>query len=397
MKVLQICHKPPFPAIDGGCLAIKNITCGLINNNVDLKILTIETDKHPFKSSSVPKEFRDKLPIKSVYVDTKVNLVDAFSNIVTSDSYNVSRFFTPDMDMQLTNILRKEKFDVIHLESLFVTPYIGTIRRLSKAKIVLRSHNLEYMIWERLAKKSGNPARKMYLNVLAKQLKKYELDVLSGIDGIVSISFEDAEKYRKICPDVPLINIPFGIDLDEYQPSKSIIQGSFFHLGSLSWKPNFEGAAWFLKEIWPVFHSKHPETRFLLAGRDIPESLSSIAPAGVEIVGEVPDAKDFIASSGIMIVPLRVAGGIRVKIIEGMALCVPVLSTNVRAEGLNCTDGKDILIADTEKKFFKQMERCLDLEFLRMASKNARDLIVKDHDNQKLTARLLEFYQKLLS
>ena len=398
MRVLQICNKPPFPPKDGGCLAMRNISCGLITNEIDLSILTIETDKHPFdKEEDIPERYQGLLKIESVYVDTSLNLVDAFSNLITSDSYNVSRFFTPDMDIHLTNILKKQKFDVIHLESLFVTPYIATIRRLSKAKIVLRSHNLEYMIWERLAKKSGNPAKKIYLNVLAKQLKKYELNTLKHVDGIVSISSEDGDKYKKVNPEAKIINIPFGIDLEEYEPGKELKNNVFFHLGSLSWKPNLEGVLWFLKNIWPTFYDKNPDTTFLLAGREIPQSITEMNVPGVEIVGEVDNAKEFILNSGTMVVPLRAAGGIRVKIIEGMALGVPVISTTVGAEGINCKDNHNILIANEKKDFIKKMEACLDSSFQKRIGNQARQLIVQEHDNQLLTQRLIWFYNELLA
>ncbi len=397
MKILQLCHKPPFPPKDGGCLAISNISCGLADSNVELDILTIETEKHPFKQSDVPEAYRDKINISAVHVDTSLNLVDAFSSLITSDSYNISRFFTPDVDMKLTEILRSKKYDIIHLESLFVTPYIGTIRRLSKAKIVLRSHNLEFMIWERLALKSGNRAKKTYLKVLAKQLKRYELATLNDVDGLVSISFEDEEKYKLIQPNLKTINIPFGVDMSDYSSTESFKPKSFFHLGSLEWKPNLEGVKWFLKNVWPVYHAKSPESVFLLAGRNIPEEFSQKNIPGVQVVGEVDNAQDFIKSAGTMIVPILAAGGIRVKIIEGMALKVPIISTSVGAEGIHFENNKHILIGDTPESFAAQMLKTDDLNLMNEITQNALDLVSRDHNNTSLIQQLLQFYNQLLS
>lgn len=394
MKVLQLCHKPPFPAIDGGCIAMKNISCGLIDQGAELHVLTIETDKHPYSPESIPEQYKEKINIKSVYVDTNLNLVDAFSNLITSDSYNVSRFFTPDVDIELTRILQKEKFDVIHLESLFVTPYIGTIRRNSKAKIYLRSHNMEYMIWERLATKEGNPAKKFYLNILAKQLKRYEVNTLNDIDGVISISSGDEAKYRKLKKDISILNLPFAVVFDDYEKTENIRSGSFFHLGSLTWKPNLEGIQWFLKNVWPKYYKKHPEHTFYLAGRDIPQSIYDNCPKGVQIVGEVEDARAFIKEHGVMIVPLRAAGGIRVKIIEGMALGIPIISTKVGGEGIDYTHDENILIADTAGSFVTQMEQSQNPGKFQSLGTAARNLIETNHDNERLSEILLDYYKR---
>jgi hypothetical protein len=198
MKILQLCNKPPLPAVDGGCIAMNNITQGLLNSGHEVRILTIETVKHPMLREQMPAEYLEKTAIDSVFIDTSLNLIDAFSALVTSDSYNVSRFFSPDFDRKLIAILSREKFDIIHLESLFMTPYLSTIRRYSKAPVVLRSHNLEYIIWERMAEVSKNRAKKAYLNLLSRQLKKYETSVINKVDGIAAISNEDAKKYLSL-------------------------------------------------------------------------------------------------------------------------------------------------------------------------------------------------------
>lgn len=395
MRILQLCHKPPFPPKDGGCIAIKNITCGLIDAGIDLTVITIETKKHPFKKESVPAEYKDKLRIIPIFVDTKINMVDAFSSLVTSDSYNISRFFTPDVDIVLTELLRKEKFDIIHLESLFVSPYIGTIQRLSKGKIVLRSHNLEFMIWERLANEQNNIAKKTYLNILAKQLRRFEIHTIGDVHGIASISFEDEAKYKAICDSTPLKNIPFGIDIEDYTPSDNFKEKTFFHLGSLEWKPNLEGILWFINEIWPAFHKKHPETKFLLAGRDIPKQISNRKISGVEVVGEVPDAQEFIKASGVMIVPLHAGGGIRVKIIEGMALGVPIVSTSIGMEGIE-HDGSQLLEANTPEEFMTKMEDCLDVKVAQTYGENARQLAEHKYNNEALIVELISFYKSLM-
>lgn len=397
MKVLQLCHKSPYPAKDGGCLAILNISRGLINAGVDLKILTIETKKHPFEKKYFPQEFLDKTKIESVFIDTSLNIVDAFSSLITQDSYNISRFFSPDFDIVLQEELQKNEYDVVHLESLFMTPYIGSIRAYSNARIVLRSHNLEYIIWKRLAKQSGNVAKKTYLKLLARQLKNYELDILNQVDGIASISRRDADDFTKLGSKKPKTIIPFGINLDGYNPQPSELSLDLFHLGSMDWTPNIEGLNWFLDSIWPEIHKNFPDSNFYVAGRDMPEEFYERKIPNVHIVGEVEDAKKFINSNSIMVVPLLSGSGIRVKIIEGMALGKAIISTSVGAEGLHVSHKKNIWIADTKGDFIKALQHfSADLIEIRNFGNAARKLVEEDYDEKRIIKKLINFYGELM-
>ncbi|CAG5084148.1 glycosyltransferase family 4 protein [Parvicella tangerina] len=402
MRVLQLCLKPPQPAKDGGCIAINNISRGLINLGAELKILTLSTHKHPFRLEAFDEEFVNQSGIEGVFIDTKVNVVDAFSSLVTSDSYNISRFFSTDFDILLRKTLENDEFDIVHLESLFMTTYIHTIRRFSKAKIVLRSHNLEYMIWERLARQSNNPAKKVYLTHLAKQLKKYEVNVLSGVDGIAAITDEDQLKYKNLGCKKPMITIPFGINLSDYhiqEERKSTDQLNFklFHLGAMDWKPNLEGIAWFLEEIWNKSQQNHPAFSLHLAGRHMPDWLLENNFPNVFNHGEVDSANQFMLDHDIMIVPLLSAGGMRVKIIEGMALGKVVISTRIGAEGINCKNRENILIANNLDEFEDQLKWIEeDPERLSLIGSNARRLVEGYYDNESIMKDLYGFYVNLI-
>ena len=400
MKVLQLCHKPPQPAIDGGCIAINNITKGFLQNNISVKVLTISTKKHPFLPHKIDPHFLKETQIESAFVDTELNIVDAFSNLVTSDSYNISRFFSPDFDRLLRQTLKEETFDIIHLESLFMTTYLGTIKRLSKAKVILRSHNLEYMIWERLADSTTNKAKKIYLKILAKQLKRYELNIINQVDGIASITNEDGKKYKKMGCTRPIVTIPFGIDLVDYNhytlPTDTSI--NLFHIGSMDWKPNLEGVAWFLEKVFPKLHHEFPNLKFHLAGRNMPHwLLENNNPSNIINHGEVDSAQQFIQQHQIMIVPLLSAGGMRIKIIEGMALGRVVLSTSIGAEGIDYTDRKNILIANKKNDFVKQLRWLMEQpERVTLIGQEARNLVESKYNNRKINQQLIHFYNQLL-
>ena len=396
MKVLQLCNKPPFPAIDGGCLAIKNISQGLLNAQIDLKIISISTAKHPFLIESYTKEFVKATQIESVFVDTRINIVDAFSALVTSDSYNVSRFFSSDFDSLLQRTLEEGEYDIIHLESLFMTPYLYTIRRYSKAKVVLRSHNLEHVIWERLANVEKKSAKKVYLKHLSKKLKKYEKYILNEVDGIAAISFDDSSRYEKLNCKIPLITVPFGIDLAKYKMdlNAAVAQIDFFHIGAMNWSPNVEGVNWFLDDILPLI--KNDDFKLHLAGIDMPSYLMNLNDSKVVNHGEVASANEFINRHHVMIVPLLSGSGMRIKIIEAMALGKTVITTSVGAEGIEAVDGENILIADTPGAFKEKIEHLIKFpEKAREIGEKARSLVVAKYDTELIIKELIQFYEAL--
>jgi polysaccharide biosynthesis protein PslH len=396
MRILQLCHKPPVPASDGGCLAMNNITLGMLAAGHRIRVLTVFTEKHPFRSDLIPADYLKSTSIEGVFVDTRVNIIDAFSSFINRESYNVSRFFSTDFDRRLVRVLEEEEFDVVILESLFMTPYISTLRRQSKASIVLRSHNVEYQIWSRMAKATTNLARKTYLNYLASKLKEYEMEVMEKVDAVVAISADDGRRYGRLGLKKPIAVIPFGIKPEDYpvfKPTKRPLR--LFHLGSMDWQPNVEGLVWFLEEIRPLIHKRFPDLEFHAAGRYMPEFLLESKYPGTFISGEVNDAKEFMMKGDIMVVPLLSAGGIRVKIIEGMAFGLPVISTAIGAEGIRYEKNKNIVIATDAEGFLSGLELLLTDEKYKELGQNARQLIEKEYDNRILIERLVSFLKKL--
>ncbi len=398
MKVLQLSNKPPQPIVDGGCIAINNIATGLLEKDIDLKILTVATQKHPFDEANFSNDFLKATTIEGVFVDTRVNIIDAFSALVTSDSYNVSRFFSPDFNKRLIQLLENGNFEIVHLESLFMTPYISTIRKYSTAKIVLRSHNLEHLIWDRLANSTGNTAKRLYLKHLASKLKKYEYQTINEVDAIAAISFEDTSRYELLKCDPPLKTIPFGIDLEKYpfDNNTETVPHSLFHIGSMDWEPNKEAINWLLDDIWPQLAQL--DVSLHLAGRKMPGYISQQSNDKLIVHGEVDSAIQFMAAHEIMIAPLLSGSGMRVKIIEAMGMGKAVITTKIGAEGINYTHGVDIIIADTAEEIVAAIKNLINNpNLVKEIGDNARKLIETHYDNDKIIDNLLDFYQTLLS
>lgn len=399
MRILQLCNKPPYPPIDGGSKAMHNLTRGLLKAGHEVKVLCISTPKQPLVLEHIPKDYAHETRIEGVFVDTSVNVVDAFTDLLTADNYNISRFFSADMDIRLIRLLSEESFDVVQLESLFMTPYIATIRRYTKARIVLRSHNLEYVIQDRIASGERNIIKRPYRRFLAKQLENYEMSVLDRVDGVAAISPSDAEHFLAHGTRTPIVTIPFGVDPSEYpvDPHDARKPPIFFHLGSMDWLPNEEGIRWLLDTVWPKVLRKCPEARLNLAGNKMPKDLLDGNRDGVQVKGRVKSATAYMRKRQVMLVPLFSAGGMRVKIIEGMAMGKAVISTPIGAEGIACTDGRDILLATTASEF---AERIISLQRdpaqVVSIGLKAHELVKRAYSDGPIVQDLTAFYKKLL-
>jgi glycosyltransferase involved in cell wall biosynthesis len=398
MRILQLCNKPPFPPIDGGSKAMHNLTRGLVAAGHDVKVLCISTPKNSLKLDELPKDYVESTRIESVFVDTSVNIVDAFTDLITADNYNISRFFSPDVDIRLIRLLSEEKFDVVQLESLFMTPYIPTLRRYSDARIVLRSHNLEHVIQDRIATGEKNILKRPYRKFLAKQLQEYEMAVLDRVDGVAAISPLDTEHFLEHGTRTPVATIPFAVAPEEYVQDDRGRAGKtiFFHLGSMDWLPNEEGVRWLLENVWPKVLKKRPNARLHLAGNKMPQDLLKHEQQGVTIKGRVKDALAYMQTRQVMVVPLFSAGGMRVKIIEGMALGKAVIATPIGAEGIEHTEGLNILIARNATEFAAHIIAMdEDPDYMRMLGDEARKLVVDSYSDARIVQDLIAFYQRL--
>lgn len=387
MKILQLCLKPPYPPVDGGCLAMKEMAEMMVEQSNELHILSISTAKHPSDSNAVPKN----ISFYSIPVDTSLQIGKAFANLFGSGSYNVERFYSPLLEAKLTQLLQEQDYDLVLLESLFVSPYIKCIKQHSNAKIIYRAHNVEYKLWEQFAASASFP-KSAYLKFLAKRIKTHELQSITEVDGLLCISKADEAELKR--PNIPHELIPMTYPIDNLAIEKPF-QASFFQLAAMDWLPNEEGVTWFINEVWPLFSKENKDAQVNLAGRKMPQNFLKLSDHRLKIYGEISDKKSFFAKHDIMIVPLLSGSGVRVKIIEGLALGKTIITTSIGAKGIPCTHGENILIANNAKDFSDLMLRCMnDKEWAKTIGTNGMALAAKEFSRAKLGEKLMRFYKQ---
>lgn len=397
MKILQLCYKPPFPSVDGGTLAMNSLTRGLLAQGCEVKILSVASEKHPVKWARLTEEYKASTGFEAVEIDLRVKALPAAVALLCGESYNVKRFDSSAFRSRLTELLKAEKYDVIHVESIFLAPYLETIRQYSQAPVVLRAHNVEHRIWQQMAEGSDKVLKRWYLKKLALALRAYEVERVNVFDGVACITEDDMETFRQLGCRKPMISIPFGMELPQTSATKTR-HDMLFYIGSMDWRPNLEGVTWFLDNVWPLIHKEMPELHMVLAGRNTPDDLvwRYWNREDVEIRGEVENASTFISEGLINVVPLLSGSGIRVKIIEAMSHGKAVVSTTIGAQGIHYEEGKHLLIANTPEEFVEKVRRLAnDPAFAVEMGNNARELIAAEYDANNLAKRLIDFYTTL--
>jgi len=347
---------------DGESIAVTYLSRALNQLGCKITLLTMNTKKHYFNITELPKDYDQYQSIHFTDVDNEVKPVDAFLNLFSKDSYHISRFISPAFEQKLIQLLQKEDFDIVQIETVHLAPYIPVIQKHSKAKIAMRAHNVEFEIWQRIAENTKFFPKKWYLNHLTKKLKKYEIKQLKNYDMMVAITQRDLDFFKKLGYNNKGISTPIGLEIADYEPNYQTFEKelSLSFIGALDWMPNYEGLMWVLENVWEKLLVRFPNLKFHIAGRHTPSSLMNLKMKNVKVYGEIPDANQFINAHSIMVVPLLSGGGMRAKILEGMALGKVILSTTLGLEGINAEHQKEVLVADTPEQIIENISFALE-------------------------------------
>ncbi len=372
---------------------------GLLQLGADITLFSLNPSKGKIDIEDISDPVFEKIRYHSVDLDTDVNVWSAFFNIFTNQSYNISRFYSEEAARQLENVLRENVFDIIQFEGLFVVPYLDIVKANSHAKLIYRAHNIEFTMWERLSHSESFLLRRKYLAFLAQRLKAYETEQINRFHQIFAISEPDRQSILRFGCEIPVTVFPVAIDLERYQVDKTKTSfPTLFHLGAMDWRPNREGLEWFLDDIWPDIEKLNKDLRFYIAGKNMQKHFFEYDSDNLIVEGEVFDAVDFMNSKAIMIVPLISGTGMRVKIIEGMAMKKCIIATTTAAEGINCKHGYDILIADSADEFYRSILQCIiNPKRWMEIGENARNTVETDHGIILISSKMLEIYKQLIS
>lgn len=275
-----------------------------------------------------------------------------FVNLFYSKPYIVERHYSRVMAERVLALIASNQFDLVHCEW---TPYTENISNIfGKLPSVLSAHNVEAQIWERYYQSETNLLKKIYIYLQWQKLVRYEANTAQRYSAVSTVSEPDKDVFVNHYGCKRVMVVPNGVDERYFAPVKADKKpGSMVFTGSMDWRPNQDGVKYFVEEIFPLIKRQIPVATFTVVGRKPPQWLQDLAHRveGVTVTGTVDDVRPYIASSVLYVVPLRVGGGSRLKILEAMSMAKVVLSTTVGAEGLDVKDGVHVLLQDTPQDF----------------------------------------------
>lgn len=261
----------------------------------------------------------------------------------------VSRYASPKLSSLIQRLTREERYDSIVCDFLACAPNMPRM-----ADAVLFQHNVETTIWERHQQQASSWPRKIFFGMQARRMAAYEAEVCRNAAHVIAVSELDAKRMQDRFGVHAVTSVRTGVDVDYLKPPETAAPvGDLIFSGSMDWLPNVDAMEHFLRDIFPLILQRRPGTTLTIAGRSPDERVTRAAASvpGVAVTGSVPDMRPYLWGSRLSIIPLRIGGGTRLKVYESMAAGTPIVSTRVGAEGLEYTDGRDIVIADEPQRF----------------------------------------------
>ena len=302
---------------------------------------------------------------------------DLALNVTSPLPYAIRKYKSEQMTKAIEQATAKVHFDVIICD--FLAPAVNLPRDL-KTPVVLFQHNVEASIWQRHYEIQKNAVKKRYLYWQWRKMQKFERDACRRVDCVIAVSEADAEMMQRDYGLAKVYDIPTGVDVDFFKPTRDIKarSNSLVFTGSMDWLPNEDAMQYFINDVMPLVRKAVPDLRLTIVGRSPYPSLVELAQRdpNIAVTGRVDDVRPYMEEATAFIVPIRIGGGTRLKIYEAMAMEKPVISTTVGAEGLPVRDGKELMLADDPKAFADAVVRVLsDSTLATQLGKSAAELV----------------------
>lgn len=356
-SLLFITTQLPYPPKSGGTVKSWNYIKDLAQRyNLSLATLLKDDDADFVEDLKEQISFHHFLAEEHQTERSALSLLNSYLGF---PCLNVFRNYSPSFYSKVQSIL--EQFDMVIIDHYEMFQYVP---KSYSGKLILHTHNAEFMLWRRLAELESNPLKKLLLKLEAKRVAQYEQSIFDRSDLIFTTE-SDQELYQKHGFKLGNVKTTYHLgneqllELEDLNFSDTELALSF--MGTLSWEPNVDGLLWFLNEVWPLLIKDFPQLKFYILGKDPDPRIKNLAEGDAQIIftGFVKNLDDYLKKTRVYLAPLRFGSGMKVKVLEGLYRGVPTVSTSVGAEGLKVEDNKHIMIADQAKDFAAKCIRLL--------------------------------------
>jgi sugar transferase (PEP-CTERM/EpsH1 system associated) len=325
---------------------------------------------------------------------TRAKRVGQLASMFSPVSYQWRSHRSADMQRTLDALSREHSFDVIQIES----SQLGCFAYDPRSALVVDEHNIEYELLYRTYLTEGSPVRRLYNWVEYKKFRREEVSTWQRVNGTVTTSKREEEVIQAIVPERPVTTVPNAVDVQYFSPSDQPVDRDAIVLtGLMKYRPNVDAAVYFVREILPHLLTARPNLVFYIVGGEPPEEVRQLAGRNVVVTGTVPDVRPYVYRAAVFVVPLRMGGGTRLKVLEGLSMKKAMVSTSLGCEGIDVENDKHLLVADTPQAFATAV-RCLldDPQRGEALAAAGRDLVNRQYRWERVVDGLEAFYGTLV-
>jgi sugar transferase (PEP-CTERM/EpsH1 system associated) len=361
MRIAFVTVRIPYPLNAGGRIRSFHLLKQLSETQRVTLVTGIESDEEARAAVALQEQI-PALAVRAVRVPPRNTptraCVRALRNPVDSLPYTWAAYRHRRFVANLARTLHEEAYDLVHCDHVQIA---HAVLALETPPRVLNAHNVDSLLVRRLANVEARRIRRMLMHWQAAKVVRAERRTYGRFDGGLAMSEVDREQLRRIAPGLPVWTVPNGVDVEWFTPTRERSEPDLMVFsGAMDWQPNGDAVTYFARSVLPLIRRHRPRARLLVVGRNPSPALVSTLAAepGVSFTGTVDDVRPHLARAALIVVPLRVGSGTRLKILEAWAMAKPVLSTALGAEGLPGRDGEHLAIADTPERM---AEHALDL------------------------------------
>ena len=391
MNTLVVAPFSPYPLIFGGAIRLYHVV-KMFSLLSDVTLLAYRSYSGP----EGPIGDLDTICKEVIIVDrppshTRKKAALQVKSLFSTRSFQYYSTYSPHFQHELDALLARRHFECI------VTDFsqMGYFRyRHDRALRILDLHNIEHELLYRRAQVEQNPIKKAALALEAWKFRRDEIAIAMQHDLVLTASERERDQLREQVTTVAVEALPNSIDADYFalRPSTPSTNEITF-VGTTHVDANRDGLCYFMDEIFPLLEQRVPDIHFTIVGGEPPASIRAFGRRhNVEVTGGVPDVRPYMARAKVLVVPLRVGGGTRLKVLEGLAYGVPTVSTRLGSEGINVEDGRHILLADEPGEFCEKVVRALrDTELQALLINNGRQLVERQYSWQAVGKHLARY------
>jgi len=398
VRVLWVKGGKLLPVDTGGKIRSYNILRRLGNDHEVTLLSYYGGRRDPEYEAALRKQFPHSQVIYTAAPESEGfrGVLDYLYRLPRFAPYSVSKFTHAEVSKLVRSQLSNGRFDVAICD--FLAPSLNFPAKLP-IPCLLFQHNVESALWRRMATTESHPLRKLSYTLEAARMARYERRTLRRFHHVIAVSENDRQQMLAMDPECEITVNPTGVDTQQFQvaPPSTARPPRIVFTGSMDWEPNIDAMEYFCAQIWPRILAEFPDAIFQIVGRNPFAKVERLASSSVQVTGTVPSVTDYLRDASVVVVPLRIGGGTRLKIYEAMAMGKALVSTSIGAEGLSFQNGRDLLLADDASAFAEAILLLLRDGQVRRRFEQAAVVLAAQFDWSVVTAQFAEVLRRVTS